>query len=98
MADVFGKSTSPRKQMGMGVATDSLGKPSTYPGSGDSATRNPDMAMRSGEQGDGNHLKDHERGIGQPIEHAKGYLPAQAAPRHGPHHEREMGFDRGGKV
>ena len=38
----------------------------------------------------------HERGIGASIQHAKGHLPAQAAPHHGPHFEAEKGFDRDG--
>lgn len=94
---VYGKSTSPRKQMAMGGAGEGLGKPSPYPGSAEHGSKqHPDHMARTGEQPMG--MDDGDRGIGHSIHHAKGHLPAQAAPHHGPHHERELGFERGGKV
>ena len=90
---MYGKSTSPRKQMAMGGAGESLGTPSAYPGA--NGRPHPDVSMGTAEKG---AMADGERGIGDSIMHARGHMPAQAAPRHGPHFEREMGFDRGGKV
>ncbi len=85
-----GDGMSPRKAMGMGKAGDAgdFGA-SPYPGHGHKVS--PDHTSNLGE---GAALSDAERAIGGPITHAKGHLPAQAAPMHGPHHESEMGFNR----
>ena len=36
-------------------------------------------------------MDDGERGIGMPIHHTKGHMPAQAAPDHGPHRAMHHG-------
>jgi hypothetical protein len=91
---IYGKGTSPRKQMAMGGAGESIGTPSKYPGSG--RPMHPDHSAGTGEMG---AMDDGERGIqGGGISHSKGYQPAQPAPRHGPMHEKELGFDRGSKI
>ena len=93
---MYGKGSSPRKQMAMGNAGESLGNPSPYPGSSEhGAKMHPDATARTGEKG---AMADSERGIGMPIHHAKDMHPAQAAPMHGTQHEKALGFDRGGKV
>lgn len=89
---MYGKSSSPRKQMAMGGAGESLGTPSPYPGS--NGRPHPDRMAKTGEQPMG--MGDGDRGVGMPIMHAKGHQPAQAAPHHGPMHEKELGFDRDG--
>lgn len=33
-------------------------------------------------------MHDDERGAPGPVHHSKGHMPAQANPRHGPHHHR----------
>ena len=83
---------SPRKAMAGGADGGSFGVGS-YPGSG--AKMHPDHMAKTGMKP---HLEDGDRGVGMPIKHAKGHLPAQAAPHHGPMHEAELGFDRDGKV
>lgn len=86
-----GDGMSPRKRMASGSGGNfGVG---SHPGTGDKP--HPDLVMGTGSAG---HMADGERGIGGPINHAPGHLPAQAAPKHGPHFERELGFDRGGKA
>lgn len=86
-----GEGMNPRKAMGSGLAKggDDFGV-AAYPGHGHKV--HPDATSNLGSAG---AMDDGERAIGAPIQHAKGHQPAQAAPHHGPHHEAEMGFDRG---
>lgn len=86
-----GKGISPRKAMGMGMTKggEDFGAMS-YPGTDRKV--HPDATSNLGQAG---AMDDDSRAIGSPIMHAKGHQPAQAAPMHGPHHESEMGFDRG---
>lgn len=57
----------------------------------------PDAAAHTGMKG---AMEDHERATPPAIHHTKGYHPAQAAPRHGPHHPggHGMDWDREGEV
>jgi hypothetical protein len=92
--DAFGsgKGMSPRKAMASGMADISGDKGfgvTGYPGSMNKP--HPDHMAGTGSAG---AMDDGERAIGGPIHHAKGHLPAQAAPHHGPHLEGELGFDR----
>lgn len=84
---IYGKGTSPRKQMAMGAMGSDFGV-SAYPGS--NAKAHPDRGMAPGTM-----MDEANRGVGAPIAHTAGQLPAQSAPRHGPHHERALGFMRG---
>lgn len=85
------KGMSPRKTMGM--AGHEIGEMSPYPGSREHGSKpHPDRAARTGELA--GKLPDDERAIARPVHYHKDMLPAQRAPHHGPHHERELGFDR----
>lgn len=97
MADAMagGNGYSPRKAMAMGKTDGgSFGVEKGMPGAG-GRKMSPDHMAKTGEMG---AMDDGDRGIGMPIQHSKGMQPAQAAPKHGPHHESELGFDRGGKA
>ena len=87
------KGMSPRKAMASGAigmkggsfGTDSFG---AMNGMG----QHPDHAAGTGMKAT---MADSERATPPGIHHTKGHMPAQAAPRHGPHMD---GWDRGGKV
>lgn len=64
-----------------------------FPGTG--ASPHPDLSSGVGRKG---AMSDGERAVGMPVSHAAGHQPAQAAPDHGPHFERELGFNRDGKA
>jgi hypothetical protein len=89
------KGMSPRKAMASGLASGggnfgvkSYGE--THGGTG----QHPDHAAHTGMKG---VMADSERATPPGIHHTKGHLPAQAAPRHGPHHPGGHGdWDRGG--
>ena len=91
------KGMSPRKAIaGMGeheanTGTGGFGVKSFDEAQGH-AGHHPDRMAATG----GNHLEDHERGIGHPIHHTKHHHPAQAAPHHGPHHVDGYGDHHGG--
>lgn len=96
MADAMagGNGYSPRKAMAMGKSDG--GSFGVEPGLATSGRRmSPDHTAGTGLKG---AMDDGDRGVGHPIHHSPGMQPAQAAPIHGPHFEKEMGFDRGGKA
>jgi hypothetical protein len=74
------KGMSPRKAMassgGGNFGVESFG------GMNGGAGMHPDHSAGTGEKG---HMMDSERATPPAIHHTKGHLPAQAAPRHGPH-------------
>ena len=71
---------SPRKGMASGkIGGGSFGAGS-YDGMNNGTGAHPDV--RTGMEG---HMGDHERATPPAIHHTKGHMPAQAAPRHGPH-------------
>lgn len=87
-----GDGMSPRKAMAGGATSGDFDVKS-YPGR--SHTAHPDVAAKTAERG---AMADGDRGIGSPIKHSGDMHPAQAAPRHGPMFEKQMGFMRAGKV
>ncbi len=88
-----GKGMSPRKAMASGLAHGSgnFGVES-YGEQHGGAGMHPDHAAHTGMKA---HIPDHERATPPAIHHTKGHLPAQAAPKHGPHMDD---WDREGKV
>lgn len=89
-----GNGMSPRKNMAGASGGGDFGV-STYPGKGKlSGRHSPDAAMGTAEKG---AMDDGMRGVGAPIHHSKDHMPAQAAPDHGPAHERTMGHDYGSR-
>ena len=88
------KGMSPRKAMASGkIGGGSFGARSYDSINGGNA--HPDHAANTGGKG---AVGDSERGTPPGIHHTKGHLPAQAAPRHGPHHPGGYGehFKRDG--
>lgn len=91
------KGMSPRKAMASGLAKGggNFGAESYAEMNGHSGVH-PDHAAHTGMKP---HLEDHERATPPGIHHTKGHHPAQAAPRHGPHHPGGHGvWDREGEV
>ena len=90
------KGMSPRKAMASGL-TKGGGSFGTQSLESMSAGQHPDHAAHTGMKP---HMADHERATPPAIHHTKGHHPAQAAPRHGPHHPggHGMHFDREGTV
>jgi hypothetical protein len=88
-----GKGMSPRKAMASGMASGggSFGTES-YSQAHGGAGMHPDHSAGTGEK---MHMNDSERATPPAIHHTKGHLPAQAAPKHGPHMD---GWNREGKV
>ena len=93
-----GKGMSPRKAMASGLASGggSFGAES-YAQAHGGAGMHPDHSAHTGMK---THMDDGERATPPAIHHTKGHLPAQAAPRHGPHHPGGHGshFQRDGKA
>jgi hypothetical protein len=88
------KGMSPRKAMAAGSGG-SFGAGS-FEKMNDGTGMHPDHRAGTGEK---EPMGDHERATPPGIHHTKGHLPAQAAPRHGPHHPGGHGdWDREGKV
>ncbi len=87
MAREMESGMSPRKAMASGLSD--KGNFGVEPMFGRDTGPHPDLKKG------GAHLEDHERGIGMPVQHTKGMMPAQAAPDHGPHghHPRHGGHD-----
>jgi hypothetical protein len=88
-----GKGMSPRKAMASGLVSGggNFGvEPYSEAHGGDGM--HPDHSARTGEK---MHMGDSERATPPAIHHTKGHLPAQAAPKHGPHMDD---WNREGKV
>jgi hypothetical protein len=85
------KGMSPRKGMASGAIKSGNFGAMSY-GEMNGAGMHPDHAAHTGMKG---HMMDGERGTPPAIHHTKGHLPAQAAPRHGPHMD---GWNREGEV
>jgi hypothetical protein len=85
------KGMSPRKAMAAGLTSGggSFGAES-YDEAHGGAGVHPDHAAHTGMKG---AMDDGERATPPGIHHTKGHLPAQAAPRHGPHHPGGHGAD-----
>lgn len=83
------KGMSPRKAMASSLIKggDNFGV-----GSAGKAEMHPDASSHMGRKPE---MKDGARGIGDAVKYAKGNMPAQAAPDHGPHDPG--GADRGWK-
>jgi hypothetical protein len=77
------KGMSPRKAMASGMTHGggSFGAES-FGGMNDGTGMHPDHSAGTGEK---ETMEDHERATPPAIHHTKGHMPAQAAPRHGPH-------------
>ena len=92
------KGMSPRKAMASGMTHGggSFGAES-FGGMNGGGTMHPDHSAGTGEK---EHMEDHERATPPAIHHTKGHMPAQAAPRHGPHAPggHGMDWDREGEV
>ena len=92
------KGMSPRKAMASGMAHGggNFGTES-FAEMNDGTGMHPDHAAHTGMKG---MMEDHERATPPGIHHTKGHMPAQAAPRHGPHHPggHGMDWDREGTV
>jgi hypothetical protein len=88
-----GKGMSPRKAMASGLASGggSFGAESYTQAHGGTGMH-PDHSAGTGEK---MHMSDGERATPPAIHHTRGHLPAQAAPKHGPHMD---GWNREGKV
>lgn len=87
---------SPRKALASGKIGGGNFGAESYDGM-NGAGVHPDHAAHTGMKP---HLEDHERATPPAIHHTKGHHPAQAAPRHGPHHPGGHGgdWDREGEV
>lgn len=86
-----GKGMSPRKAMASGLTSGggNFGADLFHEMNGGSGVH-PDHAAHTGMDG---AMDDGERATPPGIHHTKGHLPAQAAPRHGPHHPGNHGAD-----
>jgi hypothetical protein len=90
------KGMSPRKAMASGAIKGGSFGAEPYHEMNDGTGPHPDHTAGTGEKG---HMEDHERATPPAIHHTRGHHPAQAAPRHGPHHPGGHGdWDRSGKV
>jgi hypothetical protein len=90
------KGMSPRKAMASGMMKGGSFGAEPYHAMNGGAGMHPDHAAGTGESGT---MEDGERATPPAIHHTKGHHPAQAAPRHGPHHPGGHGdWDREGKV
>ena len=91
------KGMSPRKAMASGMVKGggSFGTESYSEAHG--GEPHPDATAHTGMKG---AMEDGERATPPAIHHTKSHLPAQAAPRHGPHHPsgHGMDWDREGEV
>lgn len=88
------KGMSPRKAMASGMTKGAADfGASSFGEMNDGTGQHPDHAAHTGMKPP---MQDHERATPPAIHHTKGHLPAQAAPRHGPHHPGGHGqhFDR----
>lgn len=79
-----GDGMSPRKAMasGKGDGGGNFGV-DAYGNMHGGAGMHPDAKAGTGAMG---AMDDGDRGIGDPVHHTKGHLPAQASPNHGPTH------------
>ena len=91
------KGMSPRKAMASGLVKGGNFGAESYDKMNDGTGPHPDHTAHTGMKP---HLADHERATPPAIHHTKGHHPAQAAPRHGPHHPGGHGlhFNRDGEV
>lgn len=90
------KGMSPRKAMASGKMGGGSFGAEPYHEMNGGHEMHPDHAAGTGEKP---HMEDHERATPPAIHHSKGHHPAQAAPRHGPHHVGGHGmWDREGEV
>lgn len=90
------KGMSPRKAMASGMMKGGNFGAEPFHEMNDGTGMHPDHAAHTGMKG---AMEDHERATPPAIHHTKGHMPAQAAPRHGPHHPGGHGmWDREGKV
>jgi hypothetical protein len=87
-----GDGMSPRKAMASGKGGEGNFGVQSYEEEHGGMGTHPDAKAGTGAKG---AMEDHERGIGHPIHHTKGHLPAQAAPGHGPHHVEGYGDHHG---
>lgn len=90
------KGMSPRKAMASGM-TKGGGNFGAESFASMSGGQHPDHAAHTGMKP---HLQDHERATPPGIHHTKDHHPAQAAPRHGPHHPggHQADWNREGQV
>lgn len=88
---------SPRKGMASGKIGGGNFGAESYNAMNGGHEMHPDHAAHTGMKG---AMEDHERGTPPGIHHTKHHMPAQAAPRHGPHapggHMQD--WDREGEV
>lgn len=90
------KGMSPRKAMASGMAKGGNFGVESFAEMNDGTGKHPDHVAHTGMKG---AMEDHERATPPGIHHTKGHMPAQAAPRHGPHHPGGHGdWDREGSV
>lgn len=88
----YGKGYSPRKSM---AGTGDSGNFGVEKVPGSNGTPHPDVRMGTGMKGP---MSDSERGAGPGVMHNSDMHPAQASPRHGPQHEKTLGFNRSSKA
>ena len=74
---------SPRKAMASGKTDGGSFGMESFGAMNGGTGAHPDHVAHTGMKP---HLGDHERATPPAIHHTKGHMPAQAAPRHGPHH------------
>jgi hypothetical protein len=88
---------SPRKAMASGKIGGGNFGTSSYAEMNGGGMAHPDHSAGTGMKGT---MGDGDRATPPGIHHTKGHMPAQAAPRHGPHHPGGHGDDwsRGGAV
>jgi hypothetical protein len=91
------KGMSPRKAMASGLAKGGNFGVGSFGAMNGGTSPHPDHVAHTGMKG---AMEDHERATPPGIHHTKGHMPAQAAPRHGPHHPggHGMDWDREGTV
>ena len=77
------KGMSPRKAMASGLTKGGSFGAEHYNDHHGGMGPHPDHTAHTGMDG---AMEDHERATPPAIHHTRGHLPAQAAPRHGPHH------------
>jgi len=90
------KGMSPRKAMASGAIKGGNFGAESFGAINGGTGPHPDHSAHTGMKG---AMGDGERATPPAINHTKGHHPAQAAPRHGPHHPGGHGdWARGGKV
>ena len=77
------KGMSPRKAMASGLTKGGNFGVESHADAHGGMGPHPDHTAHTGMDG---AMEDHERATPPAIHHTKGHHPAQAAPRHGPHH------------